>query len=1232
MTLLVIIAMSLQFLIAPRVEIGNEPNARDMVGLAEAANVKDRSGLGDFHYRLGDYCINWARQIRNSDELGNTPSMGEYWELYAYLNPKNDIPTYPVAGPGEPEGSNATCPPVVHQFGNDSINLPDEETRLSIVPLWYGARPAQTPEEWWIVAKAQRGVYDPATGEQNVPAIAAARSDQNVQWNVGIPHGKTTGGFFPTPVKLLDDCDDGTGDAPIPSWQIIFTALRSDVKVPPTRGSVSTNGDGRSVITYAGTCPAGTLEFGGNDVQDISRQVEYYLVFFVDGFEILSRADWLEGPYSGDGQLTRYNAEHFSRMKWAFINDFRGTDAQRNPDDFEIEKIAFDFEGFFNNQYHLAPNLGFWNGSELIAQYPQARIASTTGAAIPAKTLLTFNGQTSHIYTEGFVFTGCFAKATNLAGPVTLSVLSGAAVIATLNLSPEKPSAVAYIAEAVTPAPLMVRIESDARFTAPGEIIFEANELLSYKPDHWDAAVLLRLAATTGGDENDLAPFVDGAGNDCDRSNGIYADYLKYGCVVNVNTSGVRSIETALNENPDYEAQRRVLNSLFRMVRRQEILSYEVGSDGRPIIRVKRFAFGEKHSKADIFEGIAPSYNGVSSVVENVEYVVRSHTGGTVDYNGIRYGLNQRFVGVAGHQTFEANGDAILLEYEGIRPTAPIKGWSNEWLMSEEFHFYNPNPDSLWYPDHYADWYVRGNRCHTYAQSLAADLTRMADLPVYPGTDPTYRQLHLSPETPSGWNYALGANANASPDFCSSCQIYKAPYELASATVEFDANGNDIVKLIFKEPFQRDPSAPSSFGRDPLTWDIAALRAEPYRTTDNGLREYFYYLATGTHGSWKVGDGAYRQNGGLFGLQSLDDKPYGCIFPRLFFTSLAKKPFLDANDALDDHDTRISIDEFFKLEIKLKAWCEGVIDGFTSVQHLCASGNFPFDFTYENLKLKAFGGGTIGKGHGPVANTALDAATFNQIAACLDELYMFRLDGGMKLQFKETNYFSTTDITATWPSPPATTYACPPNAGLAAYWDGTPPTPEFSSESDWTDGGGFEASVGATIVSCGPSNSSLGIESEKVEIDYRYVPVPGFENALSPNVQDLISNRGFALLGTFTTTESIPQRHTATDPSQTGCAPSHFTPPFSDGSTGWYFDDLSIGPSVECALVTGGHLSAGLSAPGGSFSICIYADSGSPSGYSISAGGSAKRVDFSSIMPDGMAILSVPMVAQEAAT
>lgn len=1222
--------MALTFPRAPRVSVGDIPKSRDMIALANAANRKDLSGLGDNHYRLSDYCLNWARQIRNSDEFGGTPSMCEYWEIYAYLDADlngNNTPMFPIAGPGLPEGSNTTSLPGAFLFGNASANFPGEEGRInepSGPPLWLGIAGFPTdPEGQWELAKNQRGAIDPLSLEQNVPAIEAARFAQHVAWSYRVPHGKSTGGFFPTPLVLLSSCgsDEESGDG-IQSYQIKFTALRDDVSVPSNHGSVSTVG-GRSVITYAGSCPFWTEFTAANHVQNISRDPYYFVIFLADGsFDILIRKDWLEGPYTGEGQLYRYSADHFSRAVWAFDNDFNGTEAQRNPDDFDIEKIAFSFDEFLGRQYHLAPNRAVSIGADLYTEYPQARLTSDK-KPISEGTLLKFGGKaTSFGYTPGFVMSGFFAKASNLAEALTLEVLNGTKIVAKITLTPDAPAALKYLTDGVVPNPLSVRLANKAKFTAPGEIIFEANELLEYKPDHWDAYLLLRLSATRGGDEFD-GSFLDGSGVDELNATQIYKNYAALGCIVNTAAAGIRTQEIAINPNPVYDSNRRLLNSLFRMARRQEFLSYENDAAGRPIVRFKRYAFGQHNNRTDIFKGIAPDWRSVSAVEQDVVYVVRSHTGGTVKYAGRRYNHAERFTG-RDAKDFERTGDAELLEYEGILPKARKNGWSNQWIMSEELHFYHWSPTSLWYPDHYADWYARGNRCGTYAYFMSGEMSQIVDLPVYPGNDASFRNLHLSPEFPSGWTYALGFNASASDDFCKSCQVYKAPYEIISATVEFVPGGDDIVVLTFKEPFQRDPSAPTSISRNAAAWsvgEVAALRAETYRTTDNGLRENMLYKALGTNASWKIGDGAMHQNGGIDGIQSLPDNPYGAILPRFFFTSLVRKPFEDGNDTWDSTDTRIIAEELTKLELKIKCWSEGAVDEFTSVQNICGGGSKPYDFTYENLKFKAFGGINIGRGHGPIVNTTLDAETFNQIAACLDELHMYRIEGIMQLEVRALNYETTIDVAPTFGG-----YICPVAPSGAAYWDGSPPSPSLDTTSAWGPASHFEATAGAAISLCGPSGNALGMTSFKTDFEYRYVPVTGFENAIPPNVQGLIDNRNVGVIGTITRTQDIPVKRQATNFAETSCADSGGgAGAFAGPNLHW--ESAPDSPSTTCAMIANGQLTAG-SPPGGSFKVCTYPDS-SVSGFAYIQGSSIKRATFNALNDEGSAIIVVPLTAPE---
>jgi hypothetical protein len=152
---------------------------------------------------------------------------------------------------------------------------------------------------------------------------------------------------------------------------------------------------------------------------------------------------------------------------------------------------------------------------------------------------------------------------------------------------------------------------------------------------------------------------------------------------------------------------------MMRVVEKRNALSYEVAErQSDPSLQPLRLRRAQ--SKADIFYNIAPSYRTADEIVEGVEYIVRSHTGGAIIYNGATMPHLTRFYGVKGVKKYEITGDALALEYEGIRPDAPKNGWSNEWLMSVETRPHHPSSTSL-FGDETFGWYLRHQRCLFYS-------------------------------------------------------------------------------------------------------------------------------------------------------------------------------------------------------------------------------------------------------------------------------------------------------------------------------------------------------------------------------------------------------------------------------------------------------------------------------------------------------------------------------------
>lgn len=1193
--------------------------------MARALKARDLSGLGNTVWRRVMWAYNAFRQIRNPDETGMVfPTQGEFFEIYQHLDPENDPARFPATSPGEPEGLNLAN--IINAFVFGGSNFYAEQFRMGdgTVPLWIGALPPSTPEEFWELAKAQRGVIDPEDGVQNVPALQAAQSGSiTAGGSLTNPQGKAWGGAFPRPVEI-SSC--GAGEwAEVPNFELFFTALKDDVSTAGLHGTVSTNGDGRKVVTYAGSCPVTSDVATDGHVQFIARTSKYYVVFVLIGSDVLldffPKADWLEGPYTGNARLFRYDGGHISRALWAFAQSFRGTTTQRTPDDFDIGELAFDFQTFFGEQYHLAPNLGTFNGVGIEANYPTAKVSAEAGATIPAGTMLSFmRGRQAHEYREGFVLTGFFAKATNLFAPVTLEVLSDKKVIGRMVLEPGE-SAIKYLTSAVTPAPLRVRLASKAKFTAAGSITFEANELLEYKPDHWDAYLLLRLAATRGGFEGE-GRFLDGSGVDETESKRIFEDYANFGCVLNTVAAGVRSIEAHISENPIYDAMRRLTRSFSRIVQRRQFRSYEV-SEGKAILRFSRWAYGLKNQKADYFHGIAPSWRGVTEVVEGEEYIVRSHTGGTITYGGRKFGHQKRFIGAKETKTFEAHGDAVLLEYEGIKPVARKKGWTNEWCMFMNFHPYHPSDSSLWKLDSYGDYFTWNNRALMFNPSGSAQsnaLKRLATI-----YQATYSSVWHSPEAPDTYNYYGGINSSADPDFCASNPIFRAPYELESATVEFDADGEDVVKLVFKAKFQTHADAPATVSADPGTWSggqLTALAGEDYRTDDNALRQYAALFHLNIQSYWKNGDDAFSSP-----LQGFPDNPFACCIPHFFFAKLPEEPYADGNDKLDDDDTRVTIDNFLWWEIWLKAGCEGFVNSISTQAFICEQGfGQPYDYLFEDLTYDANQKRFIGDfeaGHGPSANTIPLASLYNEFANCINLLNKVQIHGLFQFQARTLTYEGESAASPTWVGTGGAN--CPPGASGGFYVDGCAPGGSLVSTGAWAGAIGLSASASAGTGQCGPGGEPVGLFQTRLDVEYRYTPVTGLDNAIPDSIKDLMAIGSASVWGNVTRTQSTSRIEITDNLTLTGCITGNGA--FNiDEFTGYIFPETETITEEPCVELTSGAVSVG-SAPCGVFAGCSQVSEGQI--VQVSKAVTALTYSFEKLMDAESAIVIVPLVDVE---
>lgn len=1192
--------MALSFTRAVEVEQGQKITSTQLATLARAFNDRLR-GFSFCSWRLIWYWLNLFRQVRNPDASGLVfPSQHEFFSIYQHLDPEHHLgSTWPETGPGEPEGANLANPMNQFVFGLDPIAAEDERLNFGLPFL---VTPTPTVEQLWELGKAQRGAYDPITGAQNTPAFDVAKSHFVFAQPWWSPHGKALGGWLPTPVELSSSCGAFTSSGlGIPSYEIKFTSLRADVSTAGLHGTVSVNADGTSTVTYAGTCPCDT------DDVDVDHVIGYALGPFgwqvavvtdptgceyaIDTYPI---ADWIEGPYTGEGRLAHTDGAQLQRALWAFHGDFRGTPAQRSPDTFKIRKIAFDNQDFWTRQYALAPNRGTISGDSIESVYPHADWSASAGGIVPRGTFGTMqqSGTAEHHYQAGFVLAGIYAKATKLVEPTQLGFYSGDTLLASLDLRPDSngdASAIFWLKTASTPEPLKIALARDATFLTGGTLTAEATEQLEYKPQYWDAYLLTRFGGSQGGDQ--FGGGVDGRGRDVATAKEISDNYFSTGCI---NTfQGVRSIAEWVNDNPVFDTARRLSRDQCRITRRQQLVSYEV-TGGKSVLRFKRFAqypgIDGTEVRADCFADIAPSLDALASgaLIEGETYIVRGS--GQIVYRGTGYSQDQTFTATT-DASFEKIGSVELYVRDGIRHAALKKGFTNEWTMFLEPRCYHPSDSSIWKPEAFSDYFSFHERCHFYSGTAPTMLRRFAtynhttelNSDFNPVLNPIALQAQLiNPEVPDSFRYSANANrTGGSANFYSSCQVYNRPYEIESCVVD-DWNTDQIIKVTLTGRLRSHPNAPATVAADPLTWsagDITSLRngggtPEDYRTDDNSIREYVLSEVNGNYPCvFRTGDA-----GTSSAVSGLTDNPFGSCYPLFFFGKLIAEPYDDGNNTLEKHDARCLIDQMLHMEIALRSMCEGFVDGRTSQDIICETGvGNLYDFTFENLCFEAFGGKWVGAfrldkrpdnpgGFGPLPNTRMYAEVFNRLASSVNLLDKVRLDLPITFQARTYDYRDDRTVTLTEITGPCTTTGiCKAYGdGLAAPIATTLLGGQPSAWASWTS---ISAINSGQIVGCPYAMASLRTDTEyRVEIDSAFV------NAVPDEIQDLIDlgQTGFLALKTVTTENE--RRESVSVGNGDDCGTT--TDFWNEGGTIYRWVPSTTDETVECVLISSGMLTA----------------------------------------------------------
>jgi len=381
---------------------------------------------------------------------------------------------------------------------------------------------------------------------------------------------------------------------------------------------------------------------------------------------------------------------------------------------------------------------------------------------------------------------------------------------------------------------------------------------------------------------------------------------------------------------------------------------YKTGDfDNLPIIRegslfitrtIKKIDTSEDLPETrDIFQGIAPDYNGVASgsLLIGEQYTFLT---GSISHDGVT---------ISGAAVFKAtstqfsilSGNPIVRKANGIISVAPPESFTNEWILWINFLPYSGFDTSIWKEEVYgATNSPFIDRCHVNSLNLPKSLENRYlnyNLPsaYAPEAPPSYRYMPLTTTKP----YLVFENVITSSkdtekiieNFQLGCPAFKPPYKIVSTYIR-TSTANEVFKDYVYVVLDREIegfSAPNS----------------AFRTDYNGLTDWIARKA-----SFKYGDAALTHKNGISQIASIYGNGYfGSYYPRFFFVKLIPKPRSDDNFNENETDTPLYHEHLKQAELYLEAMREGFTENRSdSVGSSCSIvGGYltPPDFKYDQL-------------------------------------------------------------------------------------------------------------------------------------------------------------------------------------------------------------------------------------------------------------------------------------------
>lgn len=1167
--------MSIEFRNAREVAEGECILAADAECLANAINDRLTENIGDPMFRIAMGSMNGCRQIRLPNGSA-WPAMHELLSYYVHLDPDTSAVEWPVAAHGDPEGLSPASPLGAFVMGRDGVG--NEYDRTSIVdPFYIDASPAfpTTPSEKWAVGKSNRGGYDDTAGVLDSPSFEAAQDVFRFEFGSGNtilqlddngappntiglssydpqanPHGSTAGSYFPEPERVSGEehCEPG-GDL----------RVNHIIKFTPKAGGAATE--------FPGTCPPSSTHGASDHVQAVYEgPFEWLVVEFGGTLHRFSKAEWVEGPYTGWGRLSKDRGRQLEDMLSAYLHQFRGSSSQIAANRANPGPRVMHFDQLLTEQYRLAPAYAEWDavGETLDVIYPDF----TTSDDTPVTVLDCDQGGTTWATHSGYVFAAFRVALTNQSGDVCLHIKDGSTLLHEVVVPDGDGELIHFFDDPFSGVTISIEVAAGNTGTFDS-VSVEILEQWEYNPQAHDLYLLMRLKATS----NDSGAEVDGDGRLEDDNVAWLTQFQAEGWMI----AGARNVvdeDTLITNNPVFQAWRRWLSENHKWVRRTEFnkMRYD-GTD--TTLYFERYLPGLSSEDADIFRHIAPPSTTVTSgnIEADVVYEVRATGGDTVTYNSVVYGDGDTFAGVSGVTTYSVSGSPDVREHEGIRTSARPGGWSNEWVIWLQTMAYSPSSSNTFDIEAYTDHFPFMDRCTLFSGPVAG---------VSPGPGQYIRRHFndasftanniglLTPENPTAYRYidevngttGLGANAD---EFAKSCQIYPKPYVIKSAT-SFNDGGTEYVKLVIEGRIQSDDNAPATITDSTVKSDWTGS-AFAYRTDENALWEYEQY--PGTDCDELIGDVSGNEN------TNHQDVEGSCI-PRFFLTRLIPKPYTGAGP--ETVKTPLDAGWWQSIYFYLRHICEGFIDSQTTEEHIDCTTNAPtgasefYDYTWANLLFQVSGDteiplvptdrlSTPNAGRSPLPGTEISAEIFNIFAKAINKLTRARVPIPSNLEVRISDF----DGEETGSGYTEEAGDCGDTGRILRYLeDKAPISISASNTPTWADASTQVTALSRQEISDECDGLEFKILRTKAEVEFRWVPTSAdLELALRSDLRDLLESDP-VFLAEFTETRHVPDIVAATG-----------TIDFSAGGND-YFDQAPFEENVTCRLESAGTISTSI--------------------------------------------------------